>query len=95
VCPSPEYCTNITKQVKRYFRRPPETTDERADVCFHITRSGAVDDIDVQRLRGGMVFKLALIEAVEQAGRRSEFGALPRNSASDGLDVCVEVSPAT
>lgn len=93
-CPSEQYCNNIVRQVKRYFRRPAEARADRGDVCFRVGRSGTVDDIVVERLRGSAVFKLALMEAVEQAAMRKEFGALPEQFGSDWLDVCVEVSPA-
>lgn len=93
-CPSEQYCNNIVRQVKRYFRRPAEARADRGDVCFRIGRSGTVDDIGVERLRGSAVFKLALMEAVEQASLRKEFGSLPEAFGSDWLDVCVEVSPS-
>jgi hypothetical protein len=92
-CPSEEYCNNIARQVKRYFRRPPEARNDRGDVCFHIARSGAVTEIEVQRLRGGFSFRLALTEAVEQASQRNEFGPLPRSFSGDILPVCVGFSP--
>lgn len=94
-CPSEQYCNNIVRQVKRYFRRPAEARSDRGDVCFRVGRSGAVDDIGVERLRGSPVFKLALMEAVEQASIQREFGPLPEEFGSDWLAVCVEVSPAT
>jgi hypothetical protein len=93
VCPSPAYCNNIAAMVQRYFRRPADSYSDRGDVCFRIARNGSVADIEVQRLRGGFAFRLALMEAVEQAGRRNEFGALPRDFGSDWLPVCVGVTP--
>jgi len=93
VCPSEAYCNNIAATVRRYFRRPPDSYSDRGDVCFRIARSGAVVDLDVQRLRGSFAFRLALMEAVEQAGRRNEFGPLPREFGSDWLPVCVGVTP--
>lgn len=92
-CPSEAYCNNIARQVKRYFRRPPEATSDRGDVCFRIASDGAVDGIEVQRLRGSVVFKLALIEAVEQAARAKEFGPLPKGFDADRLPVCVAFAP--
>jgi outer membrane biosynthesis protein TonB len=93
VCPSEAYCNNIAAMVRRYFRRPPDSYSDRGDVCFRIARSGAVADLEVQRLRGSFAFRLALMEAVEQAGRRNEFGPLPREFGSDWLPVCVGVTP--
>jgi hypothetical protein len=93
VCPSAAYCNNIAAMVQRYFRRPPDAYSDRGDVCFRIARSGAVSDLEVQRLRGSFAFRLALMEAVEQAGRRNEFGPLPREFGSDWLPVCVGVTP--
>jgi hypothetical protein len=79
--------------VQRYFRRPPNAYSDRGDVCFRIARDGSVADLEVQRLRGSFQFRLALMEAVEQAARRNEFGPLPRQFSSDWLPVCVGVTP--
>jgi hypothetical protein len=92
-CPSEAYCNNIAATVKRYFRRPPDSYSDRGDVCFRIARNGSVSDLEVQRLRGSFQFRLALMEAVEQAGQRNAFGALPREFGSDFLPVCVGVTP--
>lgn len=91
-CASPAYCNNIARQVQRYFRRPAEARSDRADVCFRILRNGSVDDIDVQRLRGSLVFKLALMEAVERAGQQRAFGALP-GEFGQSFSVCVAMEP--
>jgi outer membrane biosynthesis protein TonB len=93
VCPSEAYCNNIAAMVQRYFRRPPDSYADRGDVCFRIARDGSVADLEVQRLRGSFQFRLALLEAVEQAGQRNSFGPLPRAFGSDWLPVCVGVSP--
>jgi hypothetical protein len=93
VCPSAAYCNNIAAMVQRYFRRPPDAYSDRGDVCFRIARNGSVSDLEVQRLRGSFAFRLALMEAVEQAARRNEFGPLPREFGSDWLPVCVGVTP--
>jgi outer membrane biosynthesis protein TonB len=94
-CPNQEYCNNITRQVRRYFRPPEGTAGSRGDVCFRIRRDGSVDDIEVQRLRGPVAFRFALMEAAEQAGNRRAFGALPSAFGADALPVCVEMSPET
>jgi len=91
-CPSPGYCENVIRQVRRYFRRP-EGASGSAEVCFTIQRDGGADDIEVNRVRGGFPFRLAVQEAVEQAGMRKAFGALPRAFNAATLPVCVDISP--
>ncbi|HEU4456619.1 MAG TPA: hypothetical protein VFR81_26365, partial [Longimicrobium sp.] len=91
-CPSPGYCENVIRQVRRYFRRP-EGSSGSAEVCFTIQRDGGADDIEVNRVRGGFPFRLAVQEAVEQAGMRKAFGALPRAFNAATLPVCVDISP--
>jgi outer membrane biosynthesis protein TonB len=91
-CPSPGYCENIIRQVRRYFRRP-EGSNGSAEACFTVLRDGGVDDIDVRRVRGGFSFRLAVEEAVEQAGLHKAFGALPRAFGAPELPVCVDISP--
>jgi outer membrane biosynthesis protein TonB len=91
-CPSPGYCENIVRQVRRYFRRPDGSSGS-AEVCFTVQRDGGADDIEVNRVRGGFAFRLAVQEAVEQAGMRKAFGALPRAFGAVTLPVCVDISP--
>jgi len=91
-CPSPGYCENVIRQVRRYFRRP-EGANGSAEVCFTIQRDGGAEDIEVNRVRGGFPFRLAVQEAVEQAGMRKAFGALPRAFNAATLPVCVDISP--
>jgi hypothetical protein len=91
-CPSPGYCENIVRQVRRYFRRP-EGSAGSAETCFTIRRDGSVDDIEVRRVRGGFTFRMAVQEAVEQAGLRKAFGGLPAAFAASELPVCVDISP--
>ena len=91
-CPSPGYCENVIRQVRRYFRRP-EGASGSAEVCFTIQRDGGAEDIEVNRVRGGFPFRLAVQEAVEQAGMRKAFGALPRAFNAATLPVCVDISP--
>lgn len=91
-CPSPGYCENIVRQVRRYFRRP-EGSNGTAEACFTILRDGTVDDIDVRRVRGGFTFRMAVQEAVEQAGLRKAFGGLPQAFGAPELPVCVDISP--
>jgi len=91
-CPSPGYCENIVRQVRRYFRRPEGSTGT-AEACFTILRDGTVDDIEVRRVRGGFTFRMAVQEAVEQAGIRKAFGGLPTAFGATELPVCVDISP--
>lgn len=89
-CPSPGYCENIIRQVRRYFRRPAGGS---AEVCFRITKDGGTDDIVVSRVRGGFTFRLAVQEAVEQAGLRKAFGALPGAFGTSAFRACVDITP--
>jgi hypothetical protein len=92
-CPSPEYCNNIPRQVRRFFRRP-EGNPGAADVCFTVFRDGSVDDVHVERQRGGgIAFKMALIESVEQAALRKAFGPIPAEFNRESLPLCVEMAP--
>ncbi|HYH81064.1 MAG TPA: hypothetical protein VEX86_14780 [Longimicrobium sp.] len=93
-CPSAGYCENIVRQVRRWFRRPEGSTGT-AEACFTILRDGSVDDIDVKRVRGGFSFRMAVTEAVEQAGLNKAFGALPRAFDAAELPVCVDITPQT
>lgn len=93
-CPDQAYCENVPRQVRRYFRRPPEARADRGNVCFRIVEGGAVDpgSIEVRELRGSIAFKLALIEAVERAGQQRAFGPLPR-ALGAAFPVCVSMEP--
>jgi hypothetical protein len=93
-CPSAGYCENIVRQVRRWFRRP-EGNNGTAEVCFTILRDGTTDDIEVARVRGGFAFRMAVEEAVEQAGLHKAFGSLPRAFGADELPVCVDITPQT
>ncbi len=92
-CPSQEYCNNIPRQVRRFFRRP-EGNAGAADVCFTVFRDGTVDDVHVERQRGGgIAFRMALIESVEQAALRKAFGPIPAEFNRESLPLCVEMAP--
>jgi hypothetical protein len=93
-CPSAGYCENIVRQVRRYFRRPEGSTGS-AEACFTIAADGTADAIEVKRVRGGFAFRVAVVEAVEQAGLHRAFGALPRAFGATELPVCVDISPET
>ena len=94
-CPSADYCNNIVRQVRRFFRAPESAPDGSGNVCFRIRRDGSTTRISAERVRGGAAFRIALMEAAEQAGNRRAFGALPDAFAVDELPVCVEISPST
>jgi hypothetical protein len=94
-CPSAGYCENIVRQVRRFFRAPEGAAGGSGNVCFRILRDGSVAEVATQRVRGGAAFRLALMEAAEQAGNRKAFGALPSAFGSEELPVCVDISPST
>lgn len=77
-CIEPEYCDNIIRQIHRYFRRPAGGSAGEADLYFVIRENGSVGDLRVISSTGGLPFRLAVMEAVEQAGRNRAFGELPR-----------------
>lgn len=76
-CIDADYCANIIRQIHRYFRRPAGGAAGEADVYFVIRDDGSVRDLRVISNTGGVPFRLAVLEAVEQAGRNRAFGALP------------------
>lgn len=87
------YLVNIVYRVKRYFRRPDTARTDRAEVCFRIEREGTASDIRIAGASGSAAFKLAVMEAVEQAGVNREFGRLPAAYTADFLPVCLEIQP--
>ncbi|HEX8392179.1 MAG TPA: hypothetical protein VF665_07500 [Longimicrobium sp.] len=93
-CPSPGYCENIVRQVRRFFRAPEGAEGGSGNVCFRILRDGTSAAITTERVRGGAAFRLALMEAAEQAGTRRAFGALPAAFGAEELPVCVDISPS-
>ncbi|WP_420130574.1 hypothetical protein [Longimicrobium sp.] len=92
-CPVAGYCENVTRQVNRFFRPPPESTSGRGEVCFRIQRDGSVTSIETQRVRGGAAFRIAMMEAAEAAGSRRAFGALPGAFDPARWRWCVELTP--
>jgi TonB family protein len=93
-CPSPDYCANIIRQLYRYFRPPSGVSADQAEVFFYINRDGTVDDIRLLRSSGSYQFRIAAMEAVEQAGLNRAFGALPRSFEVDRLPVSFFFRPA-
>lgn len=92
-CPTAGYCTNIVRQVRRFFRAPESASGGSGNVCFRIMRDGSVAEIATRDVRGGAAFRLALMEAAEQAGNRKAFGVLPSAFGGEELPVCVEITP--
>lgn len=91
-CPSPDYCNNIIRQINRYFRSPGGTGE--ADILFAINRDGSVSNLRLQSSTGGAAFRLAVLEAVEQAGINRAFGPLPAAYRADQLPVSFYFRPA-
>lgn len=92
-CPSPAYCDNIIRQLNRYFRPPAAASRDQAEVFFYINRDGSVDDVQVTEATGSFQFRLAALEAVEQAGRSRAFGTLPGSFQLDRLPVSFYFRP--
>lgn len=90
--PFPGYLENITRQIRRHFRW---TGDDRlsATVFFYINRDGSVSDLRVTRPSGNVQFDFEGMAAVEQAGRRGAFGALPDGFQGDRLPVSFSFEP--
>jgi protein TonB len=94
-CPTRGFCENIVRQVVRFLRVPESAAGSRGDVCFTLDRRGGVDELSVERQRGGgAAFRIALMEAAEQAGRARAFGGLPAAFGADAFPVCVEIEPS-
>lgn len=90
----PDYLANIQRQINRYFRRPGGSRTDVAEVQFYIKRDGTVDEIEVVRHAGSFAFRVAAMEAVEQAGLNKAFGPLPREYSADRLLVSFYFRPA-
>lgn len=90
----PDYLANIQRQINRYFRRPSASRTDVAEVQFYINKNGSVSDIEVVRHSGSFAFRVAAMEAVEQAGINKAFGPLPREYPADQLLVSFYFRPA-
>src|SRR5690606_28215527 len=82
-CPTPDYCNNIVRQIDRYFRAADMRGE--ADVYFVINRDGSIAELRLINSTGGASFRIAVLEAVEQAGRNRAFGPLPDAYQADQL----------
>ncbi|HEV2146482.1 MAG TPA: TonB family protein, partial [Longimicrobiaceae bacterium] len=89
----PAYLANIIRQLKRYFRPPPGSRTDEAEVQFWINRDGSVSDITIGKSRGSFQFRAAAMEAVEQAGLNKAFGPLPRAYRGNRLPVSFTFEP--
>jgi TonB family protein len=89
----PAYLANIIRQLKRYFRPPPGSRTDEAEVQFWINRDGSVSDISIGKSRGGFPFRAAAMEAVEQAGLNKAFGPLPSAYRGTRLPVSFTFEP--
>lgn len=93
-CPVAGYCENVAVTVQRFFRPPAGSAGAVGEVCFRVLRDGAAADMRVASMRGGNpAFRLAMLEAVEAAGNRKAFGALPA-AFDPRVPWCVELSPS-
>ncbi len=93
-CPTPDYCNNIIRQINRYFRAPGAGGAGEADIFFRINRDGSIADLRLVSSTGGAGFRLAVMEAVEQAGINRAFGRLPDQYGADQLPVSFYFRPS-
>jgi protein TonB len=91
--PYPGYLTNIVRLIKLNFPEQPPGSTLRAELRFTIHRDGSVTDIDVMKRSGNASFDLNAMGAVEAAGARRGFGALPAGFPDDVLIVYFTFSP--
>jgi len=82
--PYPEYLQNIITQINRFFRWSGTGNPENV-IAFHINRDGTVGGLQVVERSADYTFDIQTIEAVEIAGRRGMFGALPEGWVQDRL----------
>ena len=90
--PYPGYLENIILQISRFFRWNG-SPDLRAEAYFVINRNGSVSDIQVVRSSGDIGFDLTVRGAIEAAGQRKAFGALPRGFEGDRLPISFYFQP--
>jgi outer membrane biosynthesis protein TonB len=91
--PYPEYLANIILQIKRHWRPPGGGVQLRAELAFTILRDGSVEKVAWVRRSGNPAFDLEARGAIEAAGRRGVFGALPQDYPSDRLRVSFFFDP--
>jgi outer membrane biosynthesis protein TonB len=91
--PYPDYLANIILQIKRHWRPPSGAQQLRAELSFTILRDGSVEELGWVRRSGSWAFDLEARGAMEAAGRRGTFGALPDGYPSDRLRVSFFFDP--
>ncbi len=91
--PYPEYLANVILQIKRHWRPPTGGQQLRAELAFTIMRDGSVVDLAWVRRSGNPTFDLEARGAIEAAGRRGAFGALPEGFPADQLRVSFFFDP--
>lgn len=91
--PYPDYLANIILQIKRHWRPPAEGRQLRAELAFTVLRDGSVIDVAWVTRSGDPGFDLEARGAIEAAGRRKAFGALPEGYPADQLRVSFFFDP--
>ena len=92
--PYPKYLANIILQIKRHWRPPMGGQQLRAELAFTILRDGSVEDVGWVLRSGNPAFDLEARGAIEAAGRRGAFGALPSDYPTDQLRVSFFFDPS-
>lgn len=90
--PDPAYLQNVIRQINNYFRWTGQT-DLEVHVAFTINDDGSVSNLRVVRTSRNARFNLAALQAVEEAGKRKAFGALPDVWPRDILPVMFKFQP--
>jgi len=90
--PDPAYLQNVIRQINNYFRWTGPT-DLEVHVAFTINDDGSVSNLRVVRSSRNARFNLAALQAVEEAGKRKVFGALPDVWPRDVLPVMFKFQP--
>jgi TonB family protein len=90
--PYPAYLNNIIIQLTRYFRWTGADNLE-VKIGFEIKRDGSVKSIRVLKKSGNINFDLEAISAVENAGKRGAFGALPTGWVAPTLPIAYSFLP--
>jgi outer membrane biosynthesis protein TonB len=88
----PEYYENIIRTLYRFFRWN-EASRPNVEYFFYINRDGSVSDIRLIRTSGNVAFNLEAMGAIEAAGERKAFGALPGDFQGDRLPVLFSFQP--
>ena len=88
----PQYYENIIRTLYRFFRWN-EASRPNVEYFFYINRDGSVSDIRLIRTSGNVAFNLEAMGAIEAAGERKAFGALPADFQGDRLPVLFSFQP--